>query len=156
MLETGKLDLGTLAVGYSVGETSMNSETTTRPRIVCICGSGTFWEEIQRQRKILTLNGMIVIGPEINAKEVKLEDDTKYELDALHFHKINVADEVLVVDVDTKDSSQPSYRGESTKREAAYAKQSGKAVKYLSDTPNVKENTLRPLAPGLAPPDHSN
>ena len=110
----------------------MNSETKSKPTVVCICGSGRFWAETQRQRSAYTLRGIIIVGPEVNAKEVDLTDDQKYELDALHFHKINLADEVLVVDLDTANSDMPQHIGESTKREIAYAIQSGKTVKYLS------------------------
>jgi len=45
-------------------------------------------------------------------------------LDELHLRKIDLADEVLVLNVD-------DYVGESTAREIAYAKQHGKHVRWL-------------------------
>lgn len=49
----------------------------------------------------------------------------KADLDALHLRKIDLADEVLVLDVD-------GYIGQSTSREIAYAQRNGKRVRYLS------------------------
>jgi hypothetical protein len=46
-------------------------------------------------------------------------------LDVLHLHKIDLADEILVID-------PGGYIGESTRREIAYAVQRGKRVRYLS------------------------
>lgn len=45
----------------------MSSDSNARPPVVCICGSGRFWEEIGRQRKRLTLENKIVLGPEVKA-----------------------------------------------------------------------------------------
>jgi hypothetical protein len=44
--------------------------------------------------------------------------------DTLHFRKIDLADEVVVVNIN-------GYYGDSTKREIAYAQEHGKPVKYL-------------------------
>jgi hypothetical protein len=48
----------------------------------------------------------------------------KQMLDRLHFAKIDLADEILVVNVG-------GYIGTSTKREVAYAKAHGKGVRWL-------------------------
>ena len=45
-------------------------------------------------------------------------------LDRLHLQKIDLADEILVVNVG-------GYIGNSTKREIQYAKDTGKGVRYL-------------------------
>jgi hypothetical protein len=45
-------------------------------------------------------------------------------LDELHLRKIDLADEVLILNVG-------GYIGESTKRELAYAQQWGKAIRFL-------------------------
>ena len=112
------------------------SEEKRRPVVVCICGSGVFWDEIQRQRRKLSLQGKIVLGPEVNAKDkdnpVGKED--KNRLDALHFHKIDLADEVLVVDIDKAKPEVEPHTGDSTKREMAYARQCGLPVYLLSDS----------------------
>jgi hypothetical protein len=55
--------------------------------------------------------------------EVRL---TKAKLDVLHFAKIDLSDEILVLDCDG------GYIGESTEREIEYARMRGKAIRYLS------------------------
>ena len=111
-------------------------DDTKRPPVVCICGSGRFWDEMSRQRRKLTLAGKIVIGPEVKADSLDGDNDisvNKFALDALHFHKINICDEVLVVDFDTNNPSNPAYVGDSTRREIAYAEQSGIPVHRVSE-----------------------
>ena len=49
--------------------------------------------------------------------------EVKQMLDRLHFAKINLADEILVVNVG-------GYIGSSTNREIAHAKASGKTIRY--------------------------
>ena len=48
----------------------------------------------------------------------------KEMLDDMHLRKIDLADEIFVVNVN-------GYIGESTRREIAYAKSTGKKVNYL-------------------------
>ncbi len=48
-------------------------------------------------------------------------------LDDMHKRKIDMADEILVINVD-------GYIGESTKSEIEYAKRTGKKVNYLENT----------------------
>ena len=50
---------------------------------------------------------------------------TKVMLDDMHKRKIDMADEIYVIDVD-------GYVGESTRSEIAYAQCHGKPVRYLS------------------------
>ena len=50
----------------------------------------------------------------------------KAMLDELHKRKIDLADEILVLDVD-------GYIGDSTRSEIEYAKTHGKSILYLSD-----------------------
>jgi hypothetical protein len=52
-------------------------------------------------------------------------DEQKIALDALHFRKIEMADEVLVLDVG-------GYIGESTRNEIAHATKLGKPIRYWS------------------------
>lgn len=47
-------------------------------------------------------------------------------LGELHFRKIDLSDEIFVIDVD-------GYIGSSTKKEIEYAKEKGKAIRYYSD-----------------------
>ena len=50
--------------------------------------------------------------------------EVKQMLDNLHFRKIDISDEILVVNVD-------GYVGNSTKREIEYARSTGKRVRFL-------------------------
>ena len=51
---------------------------------------------------------------------------TKEMLDDMHLRKIDMADEIFVINVG-------GYIGESTKREIAYAEKTGKKVNYLEN-----------------------
>jgi hypothetical protein len=92
-----------------------------RPEIVCICGSARFVDEMRAANRDLTFAGVIVVVPG-EADEVPSEEQ-KAVLDALHLRKIDLADRVLVV-------NPGGYIGESTSREIAYARASGKRVSF--------------------------
>lgn len=94
-----------------------------RPEIVCICGSVRFAEEMREANRDLTFAGAIVVAPG-EADEV-ISSEQKTLLDALHLRKIDLADRVLVVD-------PGGYIGESTRREIAYARATGKPVSFTS------------------------
>jgi hypothetical protein len=106
----------------------MPKNSAERPTIVCICGSTRFAEHMNTEAERLTLAGMIVVRPEVVAYNRErdqqfVEPEVKAALDVLHLRKIDLADEVDVVTVD-------GYVGESTRREIAYAEQTGKPVRY--------------------------
>lgn len=115
----------------------MNSEAKAMPPVVCICGSGRFWDEIQRQRRRLTLENKIVLGPEVKADNAPDADRdasvAKPALDELHLRKIDLSTEVLVVDIDTATPESRSYVGASTTKEIAYAVSRGIRVTRLSE-----------------------
>ena len=92
-----------------------------RPEIVCICGSTRFVEQMRAANRDLTFAGVIVVAPG-EAGEV-VTDDQKTALDALHLRKIDLADRVLVV-------NPGGYVGESTRREIAYARATGKPISF--------------------------
>jgi hypothetical protein len=96
---------------------------TGRPEIVCLCGSMRFAEEMRAANRDLTLAGVIVVAPGEAGEPVTAEQKTA--LDALHLHKIDLADRVLVV-------NPGGYVGESTRREIAYALAAGKAVSFTT------------------------
>jgi hypothetical protein len=105
------------------------------PRIVCLCGSTRFMTAFDDANRAETLAGRIVLTVGVDLKErhkdvlagkteaeaVAIED----RLDCLHRHKIDLADEILVLNVDGPP-------GESTQREIEYAKKTGKVVRYLN------------------------
>lgn len=107
-------------------------DQTERPKIVCLCGSTRFYEAFQRANFEETLRGNIVLSvgfyphsaAQAHGEDVGIEPEQKKALDVLHFRKIDLADEVLVLNVD-------GYIGESTSRELAYARNVGKEVRFL-------------------------
>lgn len=103
-----------------------------RPKIVCLCGSTKFMEAFQNANLKLTLEGKIVLSVGTNTRsDAELTrqnyfDDPaiKVRLDELHKRKIDLADEVFVLNVG-------GYIGESTRSEIEYAEEHGKPVYYL-------------------------
>lgn len=103
------------------------------PTIVCLCGSTRFSEAFHDANLRETLAGRIVlsIGCDMRSDaEIfagKSEDELtaiKTRLDALHFCKIELANEVLILNVD-------GYVGESTRRELQYARELNKRIRWL-------------------------
>lgn len=92
-----------------------------RPDIVCICGSARFVAEMRDAVRDLTLRGIIPLAPAEMDGAVSAEQ--KAHLDALHRHKIDLADRVLVV-------NPGGYVGASTASEIAYARAAGKPVSF--------------------------
>ncbi len=97
-----------------------------RPRIVCICGSTRFRDEMADANRRLTLAGTVVLAPAVfQHSGDTITEAQKARLDELHLKKIDLADAVFVVD-------PRGYIGESTSREIAYAVSTGKRVFRLS------------------------
>ena len=101
-------------------------------KIVCLCGSTRFVDTFNEWRKVLTLEGKIVLSIEIVTTQSKEQDPqygnhkVKQMLDELHLRKIDLADEVMILNVG-------GYIGESTRKELDYAISQGKAIKYLEE-----------------------
>lgn len=102
------------------------------PKIICLCGSTRFWREFQAASLRETLAGKIVlsIGAASGTDDEHFGnlpqseyDRVKAMLDELHLRKIDIADEILVLNVG-------NYIGESTARELAYARSLGKPVRF--------------------------
>lgn len=100
-----------------------------KPTIICLCGSTRFIIEFDEINRKFTLQGKIVLsvgvfGHSESGGQGALTDDTKSGLDELHLRKIDLADEVFVLNVG-------GYIGDSTRNEIAYARKIGKPVAYL-------------------------
>lgn len=96
-----------------------------RPKIVCLCGSTRFKDAFIETNKSETLAGRIVLSVGcFGHVDTSLTDEQKAALDELHKHKIDFADEVLVLNVG-------GYIGASTRIEIDYAVAHGKPVRYL-------------------------
>ena len=105
------------------------------PDRVCLCGSARFSEAYRVARMQETLAGRIVltIGCDLKADEDlfgKMSEETKdrikAQLDKLHLRKIDMCNQVFVLNVD-------SYIGESTANEILYAVKYGKVIRFLED-----------------------
>lgn len=96
-------------------------------KIITLCGSTKFKEQYIEAQKRLTLEGNIVISVGLfghSGDDEVWTEGTKAMLDDMHKRKIDLADEIFVVNVG-------GYIGESTRSEIEYAKSQGKDVKYL-------------------------
>jgi hypothetical protein len=99
------------------------------PRIVCLCGSTRFMKNFHEAGWRFTLAGKIVLSVGVckhaddHGAEV-LGDGVAERLDELHLRKIDLADEVFILNVG-------GYIGESTQREIQYATEKGKPIKFL-------------------------
>jgi hypothetical protein len=96
-------------------------------KVITLCGSTRFKEEFLRVQKELTLKGYIVISVGLfghSGDDEVWADGVKEMLDDMHKRKIDMADEIFVINVG-------GYIGESTKSEIEYAIKTGKKVSYL-------------------------
>lgn len=108
-------------------------QTQTRPIIVCLCGSTRFSQAFQTANLQETIAGKIVLSIGCNTKRDadlialgQLTQEAKDRLDILHYWKIDLCDEVLILNVG-------GYTGESTKRETEYARRTGKRIRWLEE-----------------------
>ena len=94
--------------------------------IITLCGSINFKDEFLKVQEKLVLKGNIVFTPNFfdNIKKEEISLETKEMLDKMHKQKINMSDEIYVI-------NQGGYIGESTKLEIEYAKSKGKKITYL-------------------------
>lgn len=97
-----------------------------RPKIVCLCGSTKFKDEFERVNAEETMKGNIVlsVGFFMHSDQKAITTDQKRCLDSLHLRKIDLADEVIVLNVN-------GYIGESTSNEISYSFSKGKPVRFL-------------------------
>lgn len=95
-------------------------------KVITLCGSTKFKDEFMETQKRLSLEGNIVISVGVfgHADGVVLSDSTKEMLDDLHKRKIDICDEIFVI-------NKNGYIGSSTKSEIDYANLTGKKVNYL-------------------------
>jgi len=107
--------------------------------IVCLCGSTRFSDAFQTANLSETLAGKIVltIGCDFKSDdELGLTIEDKKRLYVLHLQKIDLADEVLILNVG-------GYIGEDTQKDLDYAISQNKNVRYLESTPFGNTSTIR-------------
>lgn len=99
-------------------------------KVITLCGSTRFKDEFMEVQKRLTLEGNIVISVGLfghSGDDVVWTEGVKEMLDRQHLAKIDLADEIFVINVG-------GYIGDSTRREIAYAKFKGKPISYLENS----------------------
>ncbi len=96
-------------------------------KVITLCGSTRFKDAFLETQKRLTLEGNIVISVGLfghSGDDEVWTSGTKEMLDDMHKRKIDMADEIYVINVD-------GYIGSSTRSEIEYALATGKKINYL-------------------------
>ena len=106
--------------------------------VITLCGSTRFRGAFEEAAKQLTLAGYIVISVGLyghsgdeevwEGMDEGTRTKTKAMLDDMHKRKIDMADEIFVINAG-------GYVGSSTRSEIEYAKAHGKTVRYLEEPP---------------------
>lgn len=117
----------------------------SRPTVVCLCGSGRFRDGFNAANDLETRAGRIVLAPGVFVDPDdgdpwagdKSSKQFKAMLDVLHFRKIDISDEILVINGQVDGCE---YVGESTQHEIDYARATGKPVRYLYVYPDVEDD----------------
>ncbi len=114
-----------------------------RPTIVCLCGSTRFYEAFQKANYDETMADKIVLSvghyPNSDGSHgevIGCTPEQKEKLDELHKRKIDLADEVLILNVD-------GYIGMSTKGELNYAIMRGKIIRWLEPDSNHADGSRK-------------
>lgn len=98
-----------------------------KPKIVCLCGSTKFKKEFIQANFEETMKGKIVLTVgwfSHSDKEIFYPStEEKKNFDKLHFQKINLCDEILVLNIN-------GYIGWSTQNEINYAESLNKKIRY--------------------------
>ncbi len=108
-------------------------------KIVCLCGSTKFKADFERADREETAKGNIVLTVAMfgHLEGLDMDSEEKKTFDAVHYDKIKLADEVLVINTN-------NYIGESTRKEIEYAQSLNKPVRffYIKETtePNLTSN----------------
>lgn len=115
-----------------------SADNACAPSVVCLCGSTRFKGAFDDANYRETMAGKIVLSVGFymhasgnrHGEHVGATPEQKERLDELHLRKIDLADEVIVLNVG-------GYIGESTRREVAYALASGVPVRWLEPLPRA-------------------
>jgi hypothetical protein len=120
------MDAERMAISWEVE--AKPESTRIKPTIICLCGSTKFKAEFITANFKETMKGKIVLTVgwfnHTDGSIYTLTKDEKIMVDKLHFCKIDLADEVLILNVG-------GYIGESTKNELEYARQQKKQIRFL-------------------------
>ena len=123
----------------------------SRPKVVCLCGSTRFTPQMLVLQWELTKEGKIVLSwcalPDGYFKgkdktHIGDQEGVKEIVDEVHKRKIDLADEVLVLNLG-------GYIGESTQSEIDYARAHGKPVYFVEDH-DSSEEVMPPHSPEVS------
>jgi len=104
-----------------------------KPKIITLCGSTRFTDEMLVKQWELTKQGFIVLSwcalpswyfAGSDKTHIGDQEGVREVVNEVHKRKIDISDEILVINIH-------GYIGEDTKSEILYAEGRGKIVKYL-------------------------
>lgn len=99
-----------------------------KPKVVCLCGSTKFKSTFIQANFLETMRGNIVLSVGwfgLADKDIYTPSmEEKIALDELHLRKIDLADEVLILNLG-------GYIGKSTESELIYAYMAKKKIRFL-------------------------
>jgi hypothetical protein len=99
-------------------------------KVVALCGSTRFRQEYARAFSLEEHAGRICLSVPCYKDDSCCKSPEAHEiLDTLHLRKIDLADEILVLDIG-------GYIGASTQSEIRYARNSGKVIRFWSQEHN--------------------
>ncbi|KMK75244.1 DUF4406 domain-containing protein [Alkalihalobacillus pseudalcaliphilus] len=96
--------------------------------ITTLCGSTKFKKQFKEVEAALTFKGHIVLslGFFEHSEGIILSSNKLKMLEMMHYQKIELSDEIYVIDIE-------GYIGSSTQKEIQYAKDTGKMIRYHSE-----------------------
>lgn len=96
--------------------------------VVTLCGSTRFKKEFERVQKELTLSGYIVIPLTIYSQydKTKLTDEQKQMLIEMEYRKIDISDEIYVI-------NKYGYIDSDTMKAIEYAENRHRRIRYMED-----------------------
>ena len=124
--------------------------TPSKPKIVTLCGSSRFCDVmavcawlIERDEGAIAMSLHLLPGWYPNCPEHHLaeHEGVAHSMDALHLQKIDLSDEIFVVNVN-------DYFGSSTANEIEHAKATGKVIRWFTHDPvgqRVREMLSAPI-----------
>ena len=96
-------------------------------KTITLCGSLRFQKEMMAIAEKMALEGYCILTPVYPvSKNIERTDEQLVKLKEAHFKRIELADAILVMNVN-------NYIGNSTKLEIEYAKKLGKEIIYYID-----------------------
>ena len=96
-------------------------------RVITICGSLKFQDEIMKVAKKMALDGNCILTPTyLELENIQITEEQLTKLKEAHFKRIELSDAILVVNIN-------NYIGNSTSLEIEYAKKLKKEIIYYTD-----------------------